>query len=454
VGGRRILRLLGLGFLYFLSLAGKEIGVTLPGVLLLMELAAPRFLEGEAAPLSTRLRREASVFLLLPVVLAGYLGLRFLALGTLTGEITAPIFELLGPEARILTAIALWTQYLRLHLLPADLAADYDPGVFFPSETVDLQVGLGALVLVVLLLAAVKAWEERPLVTLGLAWFAVTISPVSNFFFPTGTVLAERTLYLPSVAFSLVVAGLTPWLLSLPSRPKRLGLALVVLWGLGAFVKTVDRNPSWISTFTVIQTLNEEHPESWRSIRGRAKGLERIGDVSSAAEGWDVAVRLAPLNYTLLVQAGDFHGRVGEWSRGREYLNRAIGLWPTLANAYQILSENLLERGMGREGHRVALEGLARAGPDADLWALVSESYIMKGDLPAAVRARRAAIAADPEDGRQWGRLGDLLEALDDSPGAAEARARARELEAVGDRGDESPLLQDDPALPPGGGGA
>lgn len=453
-GARRILRLLGLGLLYFLSLAGKEIGVTLPGVLLLLEVVAPRFLDGEVAPFAVRLKREAAVFLLLPVVLLGYLGLRFLALGTLSGEITAPIFQLLGPEARILTAIALWTQYVRLHVFPVDLAADYDPGVFFPSETVDLQVVLGAAVLVGLFVGALKAWDERPLVTLGLAWFAVTISPVSNVFFPTGTVLAERTLYLPSVGLSLVVAGLTPWLLSLPARPRRLGLALVVLWGLGAFLKTVDRNPSWISTFTVVQTLNEEHPESWRSIRGRAKGLERIGDLPAAAEGWDVAVRLAPLNYTLLVQAGDFHGRVGDWARGREYLNRAIGLWPTLANAYEILSENLLERGMGREGHRVALEGLARAGPDADLWALVSESYIMKGDLPAAVRARRAAIAADPEDGRQWARLGDLLEALGDPEGALEARARARELKAAKGEHAGAGGPGNEPALPPGGGEA
>jgi tetratricopeptide (TPR) repeat protein len=143
--------------------------------------------------------------------------------------------------------------------------------------------------------------------------------------------------------------------------------------------------------------------------------MQRVGDLAGAAFSWDQAVRLAPMNYTLLVQAGDFHAQYGDWRQGEAYLRQAVGLSPDYVNAYQILAGHLLRRELGREGHRVALEGLALAGPDQELWALVSESYLLKGDLPAAARARRAAIGLGPDRARHEARLQEILEAMNDS---------------------------------------
>lgn len=113
------------------------------------------------------------------------------------------------------------------------------------------------------------------------------------------------------------------------------------------------------------------------------------------------------------------------------HLREAIRLVPGYRNAYQLLSGAMIRRGFGREGHRIALEGLARTRRDRELWALVSESYILKGDLPAAARAREAAIGADPSAAYQWSRLADLLEAMGEGERAARARETADSLEAV-----------------------
>ncbi len=431
-GVARIGRLLGLGGLYFLSLASKEIGVTLPGALLLLALFRPRLKGEPASPLRQRLLAEAPVFLLLGTVLAAYLGLRLLALGTVAGEAAAPLFQAVGTRARVLTAMALWVQYLRLLLFPLDLAADYDPGVLFPSETVDLPAVAGVLVLLGLIALAWKTRRTLPLVSLGVLWFSVTILPVSNLFFSTGVLLAERTLYLPSVGLSLAAGGIVAPVLALGPSLRRAATGAAVAVALAFLVRTVVRNPAWMSTFVVQQTLNEGHPESWRAIRARALGLERVGNVEEAAQAWDMAVALAPSDYTLLVQAGNFHARSGDWARAEAYLRRAVALAPEMVNAYQHLAAGLIRRGAGREGHAVALEGLARAGRDPDLWALVSESYILKGDLSAALRAREAAIGADPENPVHWSRLAQIREAAGDSPGAMEARGQAGRLQREG----------------------
>ena len=79
----------------------------------------------------------------------------------------------------------------------------------------------------------------------------------------------------------------------------------------------------------------------------------------------------------------------------------------------------------------MALAGLAVAEAGAPLWSLVSESYVAKGDLDASLRARRAALGADPGSASDWDRLGDVMEALDRMDEARDARARAASLRAL-----------------------
>ncbi len=93
-------------------------------------------------------------------------------------------------------------------------------------------------------------------------------------------------------------------------------------------------------------------------------------------------------------------------------------------------AEYLLRLGRGREAFRTALEGMRRAEPTAMLWSHVSEAYVAKGDLEAALRARRTAAALEPDVQRHWLRLVELLEALDRPVEAAEARERAGSLPA------------------------
>jgi hypothetical protein len=416
-GWRRPLRLLGLALLYFLALSSKEIGVTLPGALLLLELYAARSDRERALPGFLRgMRRESATWLLLVVTLAAYLGLRFFVLGTVRGERVAPIFEFVGPSARVLTAVAAWFEYLRLLVFPVDLVSHYEPAVRFPSEGLDARVALGAATIGALIVVALRSWKRFPLVSLGIAFVAVAILPVSNLLFPTGVVLAERTLYLPSVGVSLVAAGLTAPMWALPRTHARAALAIAVLAGASLLARTTVRNPAWMDSFVMVQTLNDEHPESWRAFHARARGLERVGEIGAAAASWDQAVRLMPTHYSLLVEAAAFHRRSGDPGRSETYLRRAIAVEPRLANAYEHLGNHFLRFGLGRAAHGVALEGLARAGRSRELWRIVSESYIMKGDLAAAVRAREVVLAIEPGSDADRRRMRELLDAMPDSP--------------------------------------
>lgn len=442
-GVRRVARMIGVGVCYALALGSKEIAVTLPGMLVVLGIMGAGDARSAPAPrrsdlVATALRRgrriiveDAPLFALLTAVLAGYLVARLVVLGSLAGEIPAP--ELVGVMgvARIYTGISLWPDYLRLLFFPLDLAADYAPGVRFPAHVFDAQVALGALTIVCLGGLAVWSARRRPMVAVGIAWFALAILPVSHLILRAGTLLAERTLYLPSIGLSFAVAGIAAGLATREARTLRGWSVAAFVVGAALFARTVERNPSWLSTFTVLETLAAEHPESYLAVRARATGLDRTGEFEQAASFYETALELAPGSYSLLTEVGDFYGRHEVWGRAEEILLRATEILPDQPQAWRLLSAQLILQGRGRDGHRAAMWGLAAAGPDAELWGLVSEAYLTKGDLEASVRARRVALSLNADSARDWGRLADVLSALERGGEAQAARARAVELRRV-----------------------
>jgi len=423
-GPRSAWRLLGLIALFVLALGGKEIAITLPGVLLVLELS-----RRSKVDLLARLRAECPTYVALTGTLAIYVLVRGAVIGALTGESPAAGLASLSLGERLLTALTVWPQYLRLMVFPLDLSADYAPGVFLVTTSLTAEVVVGAVLLLALVVGAWLLRARSPTLALGLAWFFVTVLPVSNLIVRSDVLLAERTLYLPSVGLALVLAGLAHEFvpsIPLPRRRALSGLVGVVL--LAMSVRTVTRNPTWLDTFTMLNTLAVEHPESSLALRGRALGFERVGDMERARQAFELALEFAPDNYQITVEAGVLYSDLGQHERAEQLFASAIALLPDYPAAHIELARQRLLRGEGRAAHAAALSGLALVGSDRELWLLVSESYVVKGDLTAAIHAGQAALGREPDFEPGWARLAELLE-LDGRGGEARvARERASQI--------------------------
>jgi len=417
-------RLIGIVTLFLIALGSKEIAVTLPGALLILE-----WYRRDDTPALSRILREVPTYAALVATLGSYVLVRWTVLGDLTGESAAPGLISLDWAGRMLTALTVWPQYLRLMVFPLDLSVDYSPAVLLMTTTVTTEVVFGGALLLAAIYAALRLRRQAPAAALGFAWFLVTISPVSNLVVRSDILLAERTLYLPSLGAAFVVSAIAAWVLAANGRRLRQAGALFAI-AVGALLlgRTVSRNPTWLDTFTALSTLAEEHPESWLSQSARATGLARVGAQAEAAGAYETALELAPDHYQLLVDAAVFYNDIGRPDRSEELLARATSLLPGYPAAYRRLAEQRLLRGDGRGAHAAALAGIARGGADRELWALVSESYVAKADLEAAVRARRASIAQLPTVAG-WNRLAELLDAMGRSAEAATARGAAARIE-------------------------
>ena len=119
---------------------------------------------------------------------------------------------------------------------------------------------IGAVGLAVLLALAVIARRRIPVVTVGIAFFLITVAPTSNLVF-TGmpTLVSERFLYLPFLGIALVVGGIVA---TLQGSWLRIGYAVVGAAILATAVISAKRATEWADEEVFWAREVELHPES------------------------------------------------------------------------------------------------------------------------------------------------------------------------------------------------
>ena len=196
------------------------------------------------------------------------------------------------PGARYLTAISTVVEYLRLSVVPLRLHIDYMPQVIAIAHRPTGPVVLGALILIAAVLLAWYTRRGAPPVAFAIVLFAIAIAPVAYVVFPSGIIVAERTLYLPSIAVA-IIAG---W--AWDHRPVgRLALAAPVLAACAIIalgVRTWTRTPVWRDNKSAIMASLHDEPESYVAHERAADVFERSGDTLAAIREYAIARTLYP----------------------------------------------------------------------------------------------------------------------------------------------------------------
>ncbi len=234
-------------------------------------------------------------------------------------HVVAPVFVGQSPLAVRLTAVATLADVLRLLTFPLTLRVDYSPAertIVTSLLDVRFLLGLAALALWGALLVA--AWRHgRRLEAFGLGWIAIALLPVSNLLMPVGILLAERTLYLPSVGLALATGAA---LARLP--PARLRVVAVVLVLAGG-IRSALRVPVWHDDVAVTLSTLEDSPDSYRGPARMGALYQSRGDAARALESFRIASRTFDRDAALHVAGADAAFRLGRPALADSLLARA-----------------------------------------------------------------------------------------------------------------------------------
>ena len=450
-GRRRWLPAGAIGLLYLLALGAKEIAVTLPALLVLLELVRP---EGRAAVpagagdvrsrvgsaedtaaglgiarAAARALARWPVYAMTVAALVAYLAVRGDVLHTTVGNDPAPFLLGMSTRGRLLTAVSVWPEYLRLMLFPRELVSDYSPGVIQTVTSLGPPVILGLLTGVLLVAVAVWAWRRERLLTIGIAWGITALLPVSNLFFPIGVMLAERTLYLPSVGLAIAAAGVTRSL-RIRRRSARVAVAAAVL-GVAALAtwRTWTRTPDWADTVKAMQVLARSHPESFRAQWLFANSLRRHGERERALDHYRLAVDLMPGQYPLRFEYGTGLVEAGRYQDAAEQFDVARRLVPEFSQPEVYRLGVLLELGRDEQAVREGRAALRRFPSNRGVYHQLAIALTRTGRFQEAARTRREALdlAGARANWKQWLHLAELETRLGHEGQAREALSNARE---------------------------
>lgn len=423
----------GVGFLT------KESAITLPGVLFLLD---GYFEDLELRDLGAYIRRRWLVYgSIVAAAALVFLG-RFAILGSVADPLPPLGAELLLEIPRIWTLAEIWTHYGRLLFFPFDLSVEYSP------QVIGIHIGwnwintVGAIFAIGFLLLALTCWRHKTETGLapraigaGIMWCVITISPVTNFFVLTGTLLGERLLYTPSIGLS-IGAGWALWAIH-RSRPRLHRWAVLTFAGiLVAFTaKTIDRNPTWKDTETVFLTMIDTHLEAGRAQWVVGDTFWEKNQVSAALRSYRYAIGSVGAGYSLISEITKKLLGIERYESA-EVLARM--LWddePSWDAGPGLLAVALVGQERYEEA-AIAAEIAKEMDPDDTVTRhLLSDAYSRLGRYDRAAVERRAAIHyGEGDKWQQWMWLAEVEAARGDTLAAVaaadSARTRAESVEA------------------------
>jgi Flp pilus assembly protein TadD len=353
-------------------------------------------------------------------VLTFYLALRRLVLGSVAGTAAIPFLD--NPLAsadtpvRVMTAVNILGEYLRLQLWPVSLSADYG---YNQVKLVNSPLDPGFLATLVaclaLLVGAAVLWRRARgrTTALGILFFFCTIIPASNIFVPIGTIMAERLIYLPSIGFCLVLASIFclcshelcgPKQDSDHQAPKHrasrilMVILLVSVVTLSYAGRTISRNRDWHDQQTLFLSAARVSPDSARVHCDLGVAFFERGQYQEATRSLERALDIHSDFPLALYTLGRARIELGRMEGAREALLSAAELRPDHPEI--LLALGALEFRLDRLEDATALFRRVLAIDPENVWAMQSLGICLSqnGSYEEAVSILQSCLERRPGD--------------------------------------------------------
>jgi hypothetical protein len=354
-------RMASVVLLHAMALLSKPMAVTLPVVLLILDVwPLGRVAAAGNTPMNRAwfLLREKIAFI--PLTLGA-------CWVTVSAQAQSGAISSLGAmslQDRLLNAFVSYGAYLRDFALPTHLA------VFYPFGSTDLLTEFLPATCMLVFTAGLGLWLRRqhPGLLAGFLWFMLTLLPVIGLVQVGSQARADRYMYIPSIGLLLGLMSLLP---SAPGRARRLGIAAVVVatgfWGLLCYLQVgywespevlykrtadVTRNNVFAETRLLdlligrrdLASAEERAQRLVVRFPGRYEGYMSLGEIALArsnpaeAERWFRAARdRAPEHWHVLNDLGIAVLQQGRKAEGCSILLRAR----TMGGSSALVQRNL-----------------------------------------------------------------------------------------------------------------
>jgi tetratricopeptide (TPR) repeat protein len=418
---------------FALGLLTKEHVITWPAAIAIIEGA--KWIRFRENPSQNRWPRWPPYWVLIGVLLiiAGYMYARSAVLPTILAGDASPADNPLLAEGvslwtRMLTVGKLYFYYLQLLVAPLNLTVDYTVNaVPLPMSLGDADAFAGCILLVVTIVGVMVTLRRLPELAAALLLYLMLFTLIGNVVFLNSILMAERLMYLPSVAWcvvvGLVVATVWDGVSWRMAVRRTLLVGCLVVAGSYAY-RSMVRVADWRTDLTLFRSAVAAYPDSARARVNLARQLFDRRQIDEAEKHLLAAVGLDPYR-------AETHNLLGlvQWNRGQvekalkhfvhsDRIQTSPGVKTNLCRARLESAKNRFRR------PECAADGSV---PPSDHFCDCLAKF--RGECAKAARVCEKAAALEPNSALVFHNLGMSRMVEGNKRAALKALQRAREIE-------------------------
>lgn len=378
-----------------------------------------------------------------------FLGIRFSILGSGSAEpvremMNNPFIKVVGNQylpfstgERLATVLFSLGKYLELLVFPWRLTHDYYPRQIGVMTFGDWQVVLSTLLYLAMGIYALLRLPKKDPMSFAILFYLITLSIGSNLFFPIGTHMAERLIFMPSIGFSIAVALLLyRWARGSKKNIPAYKNYQKALWVLGLVallfsIRTMVRNPVWKDNLTLFTTDIQYSPNSakLRNAVGGELSVQSLKEsdpvkkqqmLQEAAGHLQEAIRIHPNYKNAYLILGNVQNYLKNYEASIAAYEKALELDPLYQDAKRNLGITYKEYGQywGEQKNDLskAIANLRKAydmiPTEYDVVRLLGVAYGRNRQGQEAVEFFTKATELAPDNADAWFNLGTAHHAL------------------------------------------
>ncbi|OGY43493.1 MAG: hypothetical protein A2731_01595 [Candidatus Buchananbacteria bacterium RIFCSPHIGHO2_01_FULL_39_8] len=237
---------------------------------------------------------------------------------------------------RLLTTSKAVIKYIYLLFIPYPLNVYHK--IDFTQNLGDPKVLFSIIAIIGLLIIAITFARKLSLVSFSILWFFICLAPISNVI-PTGIIMAEKYIYLASIAAGLILSFLIYKLIASSREILKLaGVVLVLIIAIAYGALTYARNFDWRTNETLWQKTLEQRPDYGRVYNNLGYVYYQQKKYDEALNYLEKAKELEPDLPVIYQNLGNIYDELNQYDKAIENYQKVIELKNNLAEAYNNLA--------------------------------------------------------------------------------------------------------------------
>jgi hypothetical protein len=318
--------------LYWLSLMSKPMAVTLPLILVIIDVYPLSKIKLPSSP--------RSVFTLL-IDKIPYFILAFLAsMATIWAQQSGGAIKsvtTISVLTRLAVAIRAYIFYIIKIILPFDLAPFYPHPAISNFDVPNIHYAAYFTVFLVITALCVWTFRTKPVFTALWSNYVITLAPVIGIIHVGGQAAADRYMYMASLSpFLLISLGITVLITRLPKLSYRVPIVIFLIC-ITAFqiVQTRKQISIWRDSIALWNYEISVFPnEEALPYYNRGKAWDLMGKLNLALKDYDQAISINNYHTDAYIGRGIISGKLGKYGQALLDMSKAIELDPSHEKAY------------------------------------------------------------------------------------------------------------------------